>query len=92
MMHRLMAGPQQRVKMQPAMGHRTKFSAMTYYRIYRVNQSNQIKAAFDVNCETDGEALELARHLAGPEPEAEIWQATRLVGRVGRSMVEAGHA
>ena len=55
---------------------------MKYYRIYRVSQSNQIKAGFDVTCKSDGEALAVARHLAGPEPEAEIWQAARLVGRV----------
>jgi len=40
-------------------------------------------AAFDIPCETDQKACEVARQLAEPEPVAEIWQATRLVGRVG---------
>jgi hypothetical protein len=62
---------------------------MKYYRIYQIGCSNQIKAAFDITCGTDDEALDVARRLTGPEPAAEVWQSTRLVGRVGRQVCNA---
>ena len=54
---------------------------MTYYRIYALDGTGHIKAAFDADCETDKAALDHAAS-AIPERSLEVWEGQRCVGKV----------
>lgn len=51
---------------------------MPHYRVYSLDEGGHIRAALDLTCENDDEAL--ARTSAIVEA-IEIWQAKRLVAR-----------
>jgi hypothetical protein len=53
------------------------------YRIYLLDVSDHFLAAKDVVCETDQEAFAQAADLIGSHAGAELWEQTRLVGRLG---------
>ena len=53
------------------------------YRIYLLDVSDHFLAAKDVVCETDQEAFAQAADLIGSHTGAELWEQTRLVGRLG---------
>ena len=53
------------------------------YRVYLLDVSDHFLAAKDVVCETDQEAFAYAADLIGNHAGAEIWEQTRLVGRLG---------
>jgi hypothetical protein len=59
---------------------------MADYRCYLVNNLDQILSATELQCEADSEAMLQAGALAQSQSLiVEIWNGTRLVGRVPRS-------
>jgi len=58
--------------------------AMPVYRLYVLNAADQIIApASELRCRDDADALRIASGYGGKASGIEIWNGTRLVGRVG---------
>jgi hypothetical protein len=57
-------------------------ASMSYYRIYLLTPQDRICAFCDAECVSDHEAKEQALKALGSHPAAEIWQGSRIVGRV----------
>jgi hypothetical protein len=55
---------------------------MPHYRIYLLDPDDRIQSAHDADCSTDCEATKFALQIADDKADAEIWQATRILGRV----------
>jgi hypothetical protein len=59
----------------------------SYYRFYCLDGAGAIMSADDSHCETDADALKHAASMLKPKSRCmaiEVWNLTRLVGRVGR--------
>lgn len=54
---------------------------MGHYRLYFLDERGRIEKPLDLECETDQQALTLAREHRH-QHEVELWQGARLVGRV----------
>jgi hypothetical protein len=59
---------------------------MAFYRIYRLNNANRIITGSDVDCESDGAAIEWAKQTFGMSARAEIWNGERCVGHLPCSL------
>ena len=58
---------------------------MVHYRFYQLDATGHVVRGDDLMCETDEQAL---RDGAGRLPEGklgEVWQGTRVVGRIGEA-------
>ena len=52
---------------------------MHHYRIYFLDGRNRITGVEEVDCDTDEQALDLARHFLGTYLAVEVWTGTRWV-------------
>ena len=57
---------------------------MPHYRIYQLDPTGHIEFGSDLHCETDEEALREGASLLPEGALGEIWQGTRVVGRIGK--------
>ncbi len=55
------------------------------YRLYTLGRDGSIKGATDHEFRSDEDALRYARTMLTEAPGIELWQTTRLVGRVDRT-------
>lgn len=56
---------------------------MNSYRIYLLNEQERIAEASEARHADDSSALSEAEGLRGDHHAAEVWEGSRLVGRVG---------
>ena len=54
---------------------------MAHYRAYFLQRDNSISTAIDLDCESDGHAIETITGMGSADP-IEVWQGTRRVGKI----------
>jgi hypothetical protein len=52
------------------------------YRLFFIGRNDRFVKAEVVDCETDSDAISIARAACGEHPAVEVWERERKVGRV----------
>ena len=55
---------------------------MAEYRVYHLDASGRIEVGRPIECETDREAMEIARDMMEGFAGVEVWRGDRPVGRL----------
>jgi hypothetical protein len=77
-----------------SIGPPTEGDAVAHYRIYMLDLNHRIVTGSDADCQNDEAALAWAAITLGSDARAEVWQGSRILGRVANVSIplDAGHA